>query len=830
VIERQYTLNRELASQNRWVVGVVLCLVLLGITLLSSAFEQPVNMDNIRLLGGALGLVGLLGVSLLFRIRITGFTALSIPACIGTLVLLFTFLRNQNPEASTPGKFDAFPLVVIMLGYAVFMRLYFWATAAALMSFTVLYVALYFAMVTGAGTSRVAVAVAEDVGYFCLTVLVFVVFSYQHEHAERSDFLSASKLSLEHAVVYRQTRQLVNDLRKFKERDLTKIPTPHTTSTGELDLTAPVQEIRDRLDLVVKVLPPASQGLVGQIKSLLQESSLYVPDIAVQLKDAQVDAQTTAYLLAFSSTSRNGAAAGSGAGAGAGAGAVTPTTPRKGGLTAPGAGEPGALRPSRKKESQESLAASEAGAAATAGSAEPAALLTLAPILSDDEGGSTTDDTTSMATTAELQLILATELPSSVRNTDPVIARYTWTDDMLGPLRGRHSLLYRERAMPSRMMRNRRFSVAPGAEAKLSAAGLGSPGGGGGGGGRRPSNPLAPVREVDLAEVENHLSRASSWEFDIFAFSKASADYPISYLGQCIFERLDLATTLNVSPVTFLNFCRKVDAGYRDLAFHNNKHGADVAQAMFHFLTECGLANNLSKPEVAACIIGSIIHDLDHPGTTNAFHIATQSDIALTYSDRAVLESFHLSRGISIMANEPGCNILGGLPLAEAKGLRRFMTELVLATDMGSHFEIMGNCSNKIESGPGLDLTEAADRVLLGRLAIKCADISNPARPLLIHRHWTAAYIEETFAQGDRERELGLPISPFMDRTKPEVPKVEVGFFDFIVIPMWRIYAQAFQKPDNLNEPLKNLQKNLAYWKQEKEERLTVVETLKDFQ
>jgi hypothetical protein len=36
---------------------------------------------------------------------------------------------------------------------------------------------------------------------------------------------------------------------------------------------------------------------------------------------------------------------------------------------------------------------------------------------------------------------------------------------------------------------------------------------------------------------------------------------------------------------------------------------------------------------------------------------------------------------------------------------------------------------------------------------------------------------QEMFRQGDRERELGLPISPLMDRTKAGVTKSQPGFF-----------------------------------------------------
>lgn len=45
------------------------------------------------------------------------------------------------------------------------------------------------------------------------------------------------------------------------------------------------------------------------------------------------------------------------------------------------------------------------------------------------------------------------------------------------------------------------------------------------------------------------------------------------------------------------------------------------------------------------------------------------------------------------------------------------------------------------------------------------------------------------FLQGDRERSLGYPISPLMDRTKGGVTKSQCGFFNLIALPMFSVSA-----------------------------------------
>ncbi len=46
--------------------------------------------------------------------------------------------------------------------------------------------------------------------------------------------------------------------------------------------------------------------------------------------------------------------------------------------------------------------------------------------------------------------------------------------------------------------------------------------------------------------------------------------------------------------------------------------------------------------------------------------------------------------------------------------------------------------------------------------------------------------------QGDKERELGLTITPLFDRTKPGVSKGQKGFLDFIAMPLVSAFVSVF--------------------------------------
>ena len=57
---------------------------------------------------------------------------------------------------------------------------------------------------------------------------------------------------------------------------------------------------------------------------------------------------------------------------------------------------------------------------------------------------------------------------------------------------------------------------------------------------------------------------------------------------------------------------------------------------------------------------------------------------------------------------------------------------------------------------------------------LKASDISNPTRPLAVYAVWVEGIMKEFFAQGDAERNLGLPISMNCDRESVNVNKCQV--------------------------------------------------------
>lgn len=116
------------------------------------------------------------------------------------------------------------------------------------------------------------------------------------------------------------------------------------------------------------------------------------------------------------------------------------------------------------------------------------------------------------------------------------------------------------------------------------------------------------------------------------------------------------------------------------------------------------------------------------------------------------------------------------------------MVDTVLNTDMGVHFDFMAKFRSAVVGK--VDLSEPDTRLLAMQMGLKCGDLGHSAKSFPLHLKWTERINEEFFLQGDEERKRGIAVTPFYDRTKQNIPKSQVGFLDFIVIPMYTAWSK----------------------------------------
>ncbi|KAM5191271.1 3',5'-cyclic-AMP phosphodiesterase 4D isoform 4-T4 [Mantella aurantiaca] len=306
--------------------------------------------------------------------------------------------------------------------------------------------------------------------------------------------------------------------------------------------------------------------------------------------------------------------------------------------------------------------------------------------------------------------------------------------------------------------------------------------------------PRFGVKSENEESLAKELEDVNKWGLNIFKVTEFSGNRPLTVVMHTIFQERDLLKTFKIPTDTLITYLMTLEDHYHaDVAYHNNIHAADVAQSTHVLLSTPALEAVFTDLEILAAIFASAIHDVDHPGVSNQFLINTNSELALMYNDSSVLENHHLAVGFKLLQEE-NCDIFQNLTKKQRQSLRKMVIDIVLATDMSKHMNLLADLktmveTKKVTSSGVLLLDNYSDRIQVLQNMVHCADLSNPTKPLQLYRHWTDRIMEEFFRQGDRERERGMEISPMCDKHNASVEKSQVGFIDYIVHPLWETWA-----------------------------------------
>ena len=165
---------------------------------------------------------------------------------------------------------------------------------------------------------------------------------------------------------------------------------------------------------------------------------------------------------------------------------------------------------------------------------------------------------------------------------------------------------------------------------------------------------------------------------------------------------------------------------------------------------------------------------MNHPGLNNQYQVTARTRLALLYNDQSVLEAHHCSKTFEILTNEE-TNIIAGLSESDYREFRRIIISAIMATDMGSHFEIVSRFKTRLADLRSTEINQS-DKMLIMNTFLHAADVSNVVKPWTVAKRWSDMVFEEFLNQGDSERENGLQISPYMDRFNTSQVKMSIGF------------------------------------------------------
>ncbi|KAL3454799.1 hypothetical protein BJX65DRAFT_301426 [Aspergillus insuetus] len=301
--------------------------------------------------------------------------------------------------------------------------------------------------------------------------------------------------------------------------------------------------------------------------------------------------------------------------------------------------------------------------------------------------------------------------------------------------------------------------------------------------------------------------RLARWDFAAHEFSDDELVFAAYEILQHAFTIPELEEWRLTSGElrAFLLACR---ASYNSFVlYHNFRHAIDVLQSLFSFLlhigalpryrsaglevdTKCAITAMLKPFDALTLLIAAIGHDVGHPGVNNFFLVKLNAPLAQLYNDNSVLEAFHCAAFSQILRRY--------WPAAfKDKLLRKLLISSILATDMGVHqkfMERLGSLQEKYsENKRTTDGWKPQDidlyKTLVCGLLIKCADISNVARPWEVAEKWTKILQEEFANQGEMEKEVGMETALFGG--PPEIGNVyklatgQMGFMSIFALPLF---------------------------------------------
>jgi hypothetical protein len=351
-----------------------------------------------------------------------------------------------------------------------------------------------------------------------------------------------------------------------------------------------------------------------------------------------------------------------------------------------------------------------------------------------------------------------------------------------------------------------------------------------------------------------------SWEFNIFELYEMVGPNTFVIVGDGIIQHLhSLISDLQFDHERFLTLLQQLGESYLDNPYHNQLHGADVAQALNWTLTIGGAAsaftpidqansggnggggggddngsttlasnilnnNRVPKITMLASILAALAHDAAHPGVNNNYLVAISDPLALTYNDHSPLEHMHAATFFRLLQKEE-CRFIPNDFKEKSRAMRGVIVNMILSTDMMKHGSLIGTLKNRLSNGGQTLTDDGRDIQMVLNICLHLADISNPARETNIAVPWAQRIQEEFWRQGDLTLAYDpqATIAPMNDRQHAaqnitHASNLQIGFTLGLVKPLFELVNTI--DGVNLNEPLSFINSNLETYKSLKEQNL----------
>ncbi|XP_026967879.1 cone cGMP-specific 3',5'-cyclic phosphodiesterase subunit alpha' isoform X1 [Sagmatias obliquidens] len=331
-------------------------------------------------------------------------------------------------------------------------------------------------------------------------------------------------------------------------------------------------------------------------------------------------------------------------------------------------------------------------------------------------------------------------------------------------------------------------------------------------------NQLVTILKEDLPDPQ---------AVDLYEFR--FSDFPITEhelikCGLRLFLEINVVEKFKVPVEVLTRWMYTVRKGYRAVTYHNWRHGFNVGQTMFTLLMTGRLKKYYTDLEAFAMLAAAFCHDIDHRGTNNLYQMKSTSPLARLHGS-SILERHHLEYSKTLLQDE-SLNIFQNLNKRQFETVIHLFEVAIIATDLALYFnciffrkrtmfqKIVDACEKmetEEEAIKYVTIDPTKKEIIMAMMMTAC-DLSAITKPWEVQSQVALLVANEFWEQGDLERTVlqQQPI-PMMDRNKKdELPKLQVGFIDFVCTFVYKEFSR-FHK--EIIPMLNGLQNNRVEWK-----------------
>ncbi|XP_055469959.1 cone cGMP-specific 3',5'-cyclic phosphodiesterase subunit alpha' [Psammomys obesus] len=328
-----------------------------------------------------------------------------------------------------------------------------------------------------------------------------------------------------------------------------------------------------------------------------------------------------------------------------------------------------------------------------------------------------------------------------------------------------------------------------------------------------------------LALLKEDLPDPRTADLYEFCFSDLPAtEHELVKCGLRLFLEINVVEKFKVPVEVLTRWMYTVRKGYRPVTYHNWRHGFNVGQTMFTLLMTGRLKKYYTDLEAFAMLAAAFCHDIDHRGTNNLYQMKSTSPLAKLHGT-SILERHHLEYSKTLLQDE-SLNIFQNLSKRQFETVIHLFEVAIIATDLALYFKkrtmfqkIVDACEQMQSEEEAIKYVTAdptKKEVIMAMMMTAC-DLSAITKPWEVQSQVALLVANEFWEQGDLERTVlqQQPI-PMMDRNKKdELPKLQVGFIDFVCTFVYKEFSR-FHK--EITPMLDGLQNNRVEWKSLAEE------------